>query len=188
VEGASGPGENWGSQKQHPLELSLRNEALGVEYKERIFFGAAESKVQTYGLKSLGSYPGQKQIFTIGLGAFPAKELQEMALTLKIQDAEGNVVADRQTAVRPAAEPLLHQADVTPAVAGAVGPFNLDAGVENDVHGISFSTSQRFAHANALVPLSSMEQRTRRCGSPPRTGIPTTLPTRTITTRPTSTV
>src|SRR5439155_5868086 len=144
-------------KQQHRLELSLRNASLGIEYKERIFFGASDAKIQTYGMKSLGSYPRQKQVFTLGLGSFPARELQEMPLSIKIQDAEGNVVADRQAPLRPAIEPRLHQVDVTPGVPGAVGPFTLDAGVESDVHGINFSTAQRFAHANALVPLSGME-------------------------------
>jgi hypothetical protein len=143
-------------KKQHRLELSLRQPSLGIDYKERIFFGDANAKIQSYGLKSLGTYPRQKQAFTIGLGAFPARDLQEMVLTIKLQDADSNVIADRQSALRPAIEPQLHQVDVTPDV-GAVGPFSLEAGVESDVHGISFSTSQRFAHANALVPVSGME-------------------------------
>jgi hypothetical protein len=144
-------------RKQHLLELKLRNDLLGVEYKERIFFGPQDSRIQTYGVKSLGSFPGLKQFFTIGLGAFPSKELQEIPLSIKIQDADGNVIADRQTPLRPATEPQLLQADVTPAVPGAVGPFSLDAGIDSDLHGISFSAALRFAHPNALVPLSSME-------------------------------
>ena len=144
-------------RKQHHVDLVLRHAALGIEYKERIFFGAPDAKIQSYGLKSLGIYPRQKQLFTIGLGAFPARDLQEMALTTKLQDAEGNVIADRQSPLRPTTQPQFVQVDVTPGVPGAVGPFSLEAGVESDVHGISFSTSQRFAHSNALVPLSGME-------------------------------
>jgi hypothetical protein len=144
-------------KKQHRLELRLRSGPLGIEYKERIFFGPEVSKIQTYGLRSLGIFPRLKETLTIGLGAFPPKELQEIPLSIKIQDADGNVVADRQTPLRPRVEPSLHQVDVTPAASGAVGPFSLDAGLDSDVHGISFSISQRFAHPNALVPLSSME-------------------------------
>jgi hypothetical protein len=144
-------------KKQHRLELSLRSAPMGIEYQERIFFGAPDARIQTYGLKSLGGFPRQKHAFTIGLGGFPARELQELPLSIKIQDFEGNVIADRQAPLRPAVEPELHQVDVTPGVPGAVGPFTLEAGVESDVHGISFSTVQRFAHANSLVPVSGME-------------------------------
>src|SRR5262249_45832033 len=101
-------------KQQHRLELNLRHAALGIDYKEKIFFGPQDAKIQTYGLKSLGTFPRRKEILTIGLGGLAGREVQELPLTIKIQDAEGNVIADRQSPLRPKAEPLLEQVDVTP--------------------------------------------------------------------------
>lgn len=143
--------------KQHRIELTLRDAALKIEYGVEIYFAAEAAIVQTYGVSHDGVYPARKVAFLLGLNAFRGRDLREIPVTLGIRDAEENVVQNRQTSVPPADQPRQHRLDVTPDTTHAVGPFMLEAGIDSEAHGISFSTTLRFAQPNSLIPISSLE-------------------------------
>jgi hypothetical protein len=143
--------------KQHRLSVSVQHDLLGLEYQEKIYFGAETAPVQTFGLRSQGAFPQRKITFVLGLNAFKGSDFRDVPVNLSLRDGDDVVVLNRQQAVRPANEPRRHVLDVTPPAREAVGPFKLEVDVQSEGYSLYLSASERFGFANALVPVSSME-------------------------------
>lgn len=161
--------------KQHAVEIELRKPELGIEYSAKQFFAAEKAGVQSYGIVYQGVYPKRKVFFTIGLNGFQGNDLKDIPLAVVVRDADDNAVLNRQAELQASASPQLHRVDVTPDTTSSVGPFTLEATLESEMLSLFFSTTQRFAQPNALLPISSMEHGDRgmwlaHSASPPRDG------------------
>ncbi len=142
--------------KQHRLHTQLLLPNLNLDYTEDVNFSSEKPIVQSFGLRTLGTFPQRKVYFTLELQGFKGTEFRDVPVNLTLRDGEENQVLSRVGTIRPANESRQHLLDVTPD-AGALGPFKLEAGIESDAYSIFHTSSQSFGQPNALVPFTGFE-------------------------------
>ena len=124
---------------------------VGMAVVTHAAVGAADEAAQT-GLRSIGSYPDARVELTIVLKA--SDQFSEVEVTLR--DREQNQILRKAERYAPGKGARTVRMDVTPPPR-AVGPFVLEYQVANERGDISLRHEQRFAHANAVIPLTSMQ-------------------------------
>ena len=150
-------------KRQHRVELSLRHAGLEIDYREQLYFSGPKGSMLSHGFRSQGVFPQQKVYFVLGLKEFRGRDVRDMPVSLVAYDSDSNTILETQRQVRPERQASFHNLDITP-VGGlkTVGPYRVEVEIESDAYGLFFNTSHRFAFANALVPVSSLESGDRK--------------------------
>jgi hypothetical protein len=140
------------------LSVSARSDGLGLDYAEDLRFTQAEAPLLYYGFGRQGVFPEAEAFLNLGLRGFKQAEHPEVPVSIALTDQAENSLLNTVRAVQPGREPTHHHLRISPPMdAEPVGPFRADVEIQGDAYGISFSTSHRFAFANAHVPVTSFE-------------------------------
>ncbi len=145
-------------KQQYRVELSLRDDTLGLDYLETFFFAKPEDTLWSYGLRRQGAFPAHKVYFTAAIKEYKASEFRDIPVSAGVFDAEENSVLDVTRTITPGPRPTWHAVDITPPEGKKMlGPFRADISIESDVYSIYLNTSLKFPYPNALVPVTGFE-------------------------------
>ena len=79
-------------KKQHRLDVSLRDQMLGIDYRERIYFADEAATVQTHAFQAQGIFPNRRVTFVLGLAGFKGQDLRSIPVTVALRDGDDNAV------------------------------------------------------------------------------------------------
>ena len=145
-------------QKSHHVSVRLVGPDLDYTAASTLYFASPSLPVQYYGLRRAGVFPDERISAVLGLNGFPKnRSVKNVSLDLKLQDSQANVVLKKVQAVPVGRDPSELQLDITPGRGQSVGPYTLEAAIEDETLGLSFNWSTTVAWANATVPVSSFE-------------------------------
>ena len=142
--------------ESHRVDVRFDRPTVALTYSEELHFAGEGQTVQSYGLRREGRFPDERAIASVTLNVGKKAGAKPVALGLTLRDADENVVLDKLVKIVVADQLAYYQVDVTPDKQ-SVGPYTLDYKIENDPLAIYFNTTRRFAFANALIPISSIE-------------------------------
>ena len=137
-----------------PYRVSLRvnDPAWGIDVSEQIAFASPREVLRYHGLRTIGSYPDARVELVMAL----SQSDQFMKADVTVRDRERNQILRKTERYPPTAGTLPERIDITPP-SRAVGPFTVEYQVANETESVTTRFEQRFAYANTVLPLTSMQ-------------------------------
>lgn len=126
--------------------------AASAAAQEPTTSAATGGAVRSDDLHFEGKYPDARVELVLVLGGSD----RFLNVDVTVRDRERNQIFHKTERYLPEGEERTVRIDLTPP-ARAVGPFTVQYEVTNEAARFNFHREQRFAHANALIPLTSMQ-------------------------------
>ncbi|HUW31139.1 MAG TPA: hypothetical protein VM223_05955, partial [Planctomycetota bacterium] len=142
--------------EQHRVTVRINQPALELDYSASFTFAAETGAIQWHGVIVQGSYPNERDVLAIQMNPVKDKNVQGLDLNLSIRDTDENVVSEKVEKLAVGEAAAYFEFDVTPG-RESVGPYSLEYRIESDALAINFSATEKFAHANVLLPVTSFE-------------------------------
>ena len=152
---AAATAQRFSAGQGHELVVSLAGDAAGA-MRHALHFTSPDDAVQAVGLLASGAYPEATMHATVQFAPVRHRHVEELELNVSVRDADENIIVRRNLRVPTEANVFTERVDVTPPVE-SIGPYTMEVRVEEPLIDLYFNWSGRFAFANALVPVTSMQ-------------------------------
>jgi len=140
----------------HRVHVALDRPDLDIAWAEDINFAGEKDKILAHGIRREGIFPNEHVFLVLRLNSITRRNIESIDLAVTIRDADDNVVLERIYKTPIKADGTDIEIDITPPPE-SVGPYELEYGIENDQLGIYFNATSRFAYANVMIPVTSIE-------------------------------